>query len=480
MRHKVFAQLYPLLLALWKHRYLVIIPMLVMPILMTTGSMLKAKRYYGYTTILVQESAMLNPFLEDLSIAVNLKQRIKALRVLIQSKSILDQVIIQAELAAADDPVNVSHYCQLLKQNLKLELVGNDVVQLGLTWHKPEQIPLLLNTVSNVFLEKLRAPGRASVDSSETFLQQQLQVTRQELEAAENALADFKTRNADNLPHLQGTNIQTNAQLNTLIRETELALLHAQSQRDNLYQRLASTNPVVGMMEEAIVKAEAELAILRASYTDRHSSIKALLLRLNRLKTERGKLLEQQQSLTSQEISQLWQRVANQSHTSDSKSQPILLSQFEKLQQAENQIAALNEELKLLHQQAQEMNAKRTEYAELEQQLATLQRNHEVKARIYNQLFERFEMAKVTGQLGRFEEPDKLKIIDYPSTPNKPLNWPWWINFCVGIVAGLGLGLSLACVVQLLDTRLYQSAHIHRLTKVPILIRVPHFSESQQ
>ncbi len=72
MRHKLFAKLYPLLHAMWAHRYLILLPVLIMPILMTAGSFLKAKQYYAQTTILVQEAAMLNPFLEDLSISMNL------------------------------------------------------------------------------------------------------------------------------------------------------------------------------------------------------------------------------------------------------------------------------------------------------------------------------------------------------------------------------------------------------------------------
>ena len=123
------------------------------------------------------------------------------------------------------------------------------------------------------------------------------------------------------------------------------------------------------------------------------------------------------------------------------------------------------------------MQDKRAEFAQLEKELTVLQRNYDVKAKIYNQLLERYEMAKVTGQLGRFEEPDKLKIIARPSVPSQPLNWPWWLNFTMGIFVGLGLGLSLVCAVQLLDTRLYQNRQIVRLTKAPVLIRIPYFSE---
>ncbi|PSW11956.1 sugar transporter [Photobacterium rosenbergii] len=477
MRHQLFAKLYPLLQALWNHRYLLIIPVLVMPLLMTAGGALKAKRYYAQTTILVQEAAMLNPFLEDLSISMNLQKRIKALRVLLHSQFVLQQVAIDLELASPDNPSQLNAVTSQLNSNLSVNLVGSDLVQLGLNWHTPKEMPLILNKLAAMFLDKLRAPGRASIDGSELFLQQQLESTLADLESAESALATFKSDNASNLPQLQGSRIQNDAQINTLIQETKLELLNAQAKRDNFYDRLASTNPVVGMLEAEIVKAEAELAILRASYTDRHSSVKAVLRQLDRLKQERSRLVDQQQSLNPQQVSQLWQRIASNTQQLDNPNQPILISQFEQLQQAENQIQSLQGELQLLEAQALQLEEKRAEFAQLEKELTVLQRNYDVKAKIYNQLLERYEMAKVTGQLGRFEEPDKLQIIARPSVPGQPLNWPWWLNFSLGIFVGFGLGLSLVCAVQLLDTRLYQSRQITRLAKAPVLIRIPHFSE---
>ncbi|KHT62358.1 sugar transporter [Photobacterium gaetbulicola] len=477
MRHQLFAKLYPLLQALWNHRYLLLLPMVIMPLLMTVGGAVKAKRYFAQTTILVQEAAMLNPFLEDLSISMNLQKRIKALRVLLHSQFVLEQVAIDLGLSPAGNQSQLNTVVGQLNSNLSVNLVGSDLVQLGLNWHTPAEMPHILNKLSALFLDKLRAPGRASVDNSEQFLQQQLEATLTDLENAESALATFKSDNAGNLPQLQGSRIQNDAQINTLIQETKRELLNAHAKRDNFYGRLASTNPIVGMLEAEIVKAEAELTILRARYTDLHSSVKAVLRQLNRLKQERSRLVDQQQSLNAQEIGQLWQRIASNTQQLDNPNQPLLISQFEQLQQAESQIQSLEGELNLLQAQASRLERKRVEFTQLEKELTVLQRNYDVKAKIYNQLLERYEMAKVTGQLGRFEEPDKLKIIARPSVPNQPLNWPWWLNFTMGIVVGFGLGLSLVCAVQLLDTRLYQSQQIVRLAKAPVLIRIPHFPE---
>ncbi|PSW52747.1 sugar transporter [Photobacterium leiognathi] len=477
MRHLLITRLYPLLYGLWLHRYLLILPIIIMPFLMTIGGFLKTKYYYSETTILVQEAALLNPFLEDLSISMNLQQRIKALQVVIQSQSTLTTVINELNMVPSNNPEQVKAIVSQLEQGIHLELTGNDLVQMSLTWRNPEEIPQILTILSRIFLEKLRAPGRASIDNSEVFLQKQLTTTQKDLELAESALATFKAKNADNLPLLQGVNVDTSIKLTRKINESELALLHAKSKRDSMYKTLINTNPVIGKLEQEIVIAEAELVVLRASYTDKHSSIKNVLRRLDRLKQERTRQIELQQSLTPDQINSLWQRLANSSQDPENKAQPILLSQFEALQQAESEIDAINQELLLLKEQAASIISKRVEFAELEKKLTSLERNYKVKSNIYNQLLERYEMARVTGHLGRFEEPDKLKIIDKPSVPKSPQNWPWWMNFAFGIVLGTVVSLFLVGITIIFDTRLYQSNHIRQLVSYPILVRIPYFSK---
>ncbi len=199
MRHLFITRLYPLLYGLWLHRYLLVLPIIIMPFLMTIGGFLKTKYYYSETTILVQEAALLNPFLEDLSISMNLQQRIKALQVVIQSQSTLAIVIDELDLVPDKDPQKIKHVTAQLEKGITLDLTGNDLVQMSLVWQQPEQIPEILNTLSRIFLEKLRAPGRASVDNSEVFLQKQLTTTQKDLELAESELATFKSENAYNL-----------------------------------------------------------------------------------------------------------------------------------------------------------------------------------------------------------------------------------------------------------------------------------------
>ena len=58
----------------WRRRYLIVIPLLVFPVLAFIAGRMTPKTYEAQATILVQETAKLNPFLNDLAVGPNLKE----------------------------------------------------------------------------------------------------------------------------------------------------------------------------------------------------------------------------------------------------------------------------------------------------------------------------------------------------------------------------------------------------------------------
>jgi len=89
MQLGVQARFYKILAAAWRHRYLLIIPPLLMPFIGLGMSKLAPRIYDSHTSFLIQESAKLNPFLKDLSVETHIQQRIKALDTLLHSRHIL-------------------------------------------------------------------------------------------------------------------------------------------------------------------------------------------------------------------------------------------------------------------------------------------------------------------------------------------------------------------------------------------------------
>ncbi|MEF1341686.1 chain-length determining protein, partial [Vibrio rotiferianus] len=78
-----------MLVGAWRRRYLIVLPMLILPILGLGVSRLLPTTYISHTSMLIQETAKLNPFLEDIAVSTMLKDRLSALSTLLKSRHVL-------------------------------------------------------------------------------------------------------------------------------------------------------------------------------------------------------------------------------------------------------------------------------------------------------------------------------------------------------------------------------------------------------
>lgn len=68
-----------LLNAAWRQRYVIMVPILILPFVGFGVSKLAPTKYDAHTSMLIQETAKMNPFLEDIAVSTMLKDRISAL-----------------------------------------------------------------------------------------------------------------------------------------------------------------------------------------------------------------------------------------------------------------------------------------------------------------------------------------------------------------------------------------------------------------
>lgn len=468
----IWSNIYKLTELAWRRRYLIFVPFVITFILTCVVSLFSAKVYRAHTSILVQESALLNPFLEDLSVSFNLEDRMVALKVLVHSRHVLLQVAQQNELITQQRDAEKT--IKLLSNSIGLSLSGNDLVKISLTWAKPEKMKAILISIRKLFIQQLLAPSRASIVSSEKFLLSQLQHRRELLEQSEAKMADFRREHQGVLPELFIENNKQLTQIHNEIREKEIELSGATGQLDSIKLKLAQTNPVVGVVEEQIVIAEANLTLLLAKYTRQHSKVKAVQQSLNYLKAEQKRLLSSHAALTEEQINQLWNLASVVDGSNSENAIPaLLLSQLERVQAAQATIKELNNEITMLKKQADSLTNKISLEANVTRELASLERDLSVNTTLYHDLLNRHEMAKVTGELGRFEEPEKIKIIDRAFTPNRASNMPFAVFAVLGMVLGLVVGCAIAIITEVLDDTIWHESQIKTIAQLDIICRIP-------
>ena len=479
--NSVWKNLYLILIAAWRQRYLILIPIIIMPLMGGVIAMTRGKIFDTHTTILVQETSKLNPFLEDLSVSTNLKERMAALNTLMHSRHVLFSVAEELELINDETSDNdKGRVIRKIASGLSLNQEGKDLVKISYRSGTPGNMKQILEVVSLHFIEQLLAPERSSIEQSEKFILEQLTSQKKELLTAENKLAIFKQQYATDLPAFHGGNIKRLRELKQLLAKKEINWSAAKAVLQSMNKQLSATNPVVAAIENRIVQFTSELVLLKARYTDQHSKVENVQRQVDRLQATRNSLLEKTAKLTPKEIERLWHLAMSSSigtNTNTDTNSPLLVSQLQEIQRSKSIEQGLEQEVVSLKKQIIAMQEQVKTFASIERELTELERELDTKKNLYNEFLKRYEMAKVTGSLGRFEEQNRIKIIDQPYTPTWPSNIPSVVFILAGLVGGILLGVGLAVIVEIMDTSIRSIDQLQKYTGAPVLSRIPKIKE---
>jgi len=348
------------------------------------------------------------------------------------------------------------------------------------------------NELASLFIEEnLKAREQQATGTTE-FLQNQLQETRQTLEAQEAKLKDFKLKHIGEMPEQQAANLQILGQLQSQFQLEGEGLSRAEQQKTYIQSMMTQSAPVVDLDEgerngpqgaspppvakgpdpskSTINSDKARLAALLSRYTDDHPDVRKLK---KQIEAEEAKAAS---AIVAVEPASAVSPVAAPAPLPKRAPQPInyinpvLQSQLSTL---DAEIAKRKEETQRLAKAISTYQAKLEAIPVREQQVTELVRDYEISKSHYSQLLEKQLSAETATQLEIRQKGEKFVILDpgqvaeRPSRPNRTL-----IN-SAGAVGGLILGLLLAIGTEFLGTSITSSQDITAASGLPVLEVIP-------
>ena len=326
-----------------------------------------------------------------------------------------------------------------LSSALTITMLGKDLIRIDYTSSNPVGMKEMLHSVSTQFIEQVLAPERSSMNDSSRFLADHLGNRQIELDKAELAMAEFKDTHAAELPDLYITNISRLGKMKQRLSQRQAELDGATRNLGGINQLLSKTNPVLGLIEQKIIRLQSELALLRSRYTERHSKVITALKKLNSLEQERQKQLANANNSADENLSieKLWAIGNNYQMNSNTDQQPLLISQLENMQLTSGKVDGLFEEVKSLKVMINKLEEQMSGYGANASMLSKLEREVTIKRDLYDDMLLRFEKASITESLGIFEQDKRVKVIDRPFTPTSSTNMPVFIFVICGVVGGI-------------------------------------------
>ena len=349
--------------------------------------------------------------------------------------------------------------------------MGNDLVAFRMRGDNGKGMADTLNALSKRFVDRLLAPERSSITDSQIFLQQELDERLSRLNTVQETYAAFKQKNRERLPSLEVTLVTRIAALEQRLSDNRMQLQASKVELGDMRQRLIGTNPVIGRIEEDIMRSTRRLGELRSRYTEEHSSVLGEIRTLHRLEAEREALMASASAMKDADLDRLWNLAASSLAPEDGKAPALLVSQMSKLQETNSAFLRLQEETAALEKELDSLHNAIAETGPVMQEQKRLEESIRLAQESYDAIAKRFDNAQITGALGEFEAPERIKIIEAPSDPVVPVTPGSLLFALAGIVAGILAGAGLAGAAEVLDTRLRSRNQFETATSVPVIAR---------
>lgn len=396
--------------------------------------------YQTRARLYVDTQSILKPLLSGMTSVPNVEQQVS-----IMSRSLLSRPNVERVIRMVDLDVHSTsarqheEQVEQLMSNIKISgTSAHDIYTITYNNRHPKLVRDVVQSLLTIFVEGSFKGKRNDSQQAVQFIDEQIRSYEERLVSAENALKEFKLRNAGLLPR-QGADY--NAQLAAAadaLATAQLEMAEAAQARDAIQAQISGdprrardgsalriSNPDIDARIAALSK---DLDVLRLQYTELHPDIIAARRLLGQL--EARKVAESKQSWRDSDPGRNYS--------------PMLQQLKVALTEADAKLAAIRVRVVEYTARHARLLEQSKAVPEVESQLAQLNRDYDINKDNYEKLISRREAAKLSGELSSTTEMMTFKIIDPPSLPvtpvgpNRPLLYSlvlWGALVCGGFAA---------------------------------------------
>jgi len=348
------------------------------------------------------------------------------------------------------------------------------------------------NLVARFLEENTRDVSEATVSTTQ-FLRDQWDQAKKKLDAIEQQLSVFRSRNMGHLPEEQQSNYsQLNAMqaqmlnLNTamnrvnqekLLFENQLRIYREQlsSMKDPVVQEqvFQQKNDKLAEKDREIAQLENSLLGLRERYKETHPDVQRMVSLLAAGKKQREAMAKEEETKKPDGPT----APVRQPNPQFVREQRDLEAQIQRMQ---GLIQAKDLEMDDYKKQAKDAEATIRSYqTRIEgipvgiKEYDELIRERELAKREYEDLDRRLNTSSMSTALVNHQQGERLEQLDPPSLPQTPSEPKRPLIIAIGTGVGLLLGLCLAGAREVKDTALKNLKDVRAYTQLPVLGSIP-------
>jgi len=468
-----------------------LIPLFIGWVAVWAASWVLPPRYQSSTLILVEQPSMPKDYVTP-NVSDDLQSRLQTITQQILSRTRLLHIIDQFGLYESEHTQRTpDEKVELMRKDIDIQLVRdarNQITSFNVSYmsRNPHLAQQVTSEITNLFInENLEVRQQQSEDTTK-FLENQLETARQNLAQQEDKVRQFKGQHVGEMPGQLASNLQILSGLQSQLQSAEDALNAAKQQRVYLqamadqYRGLQTSTkssepgvPAVGLaaVNQELDRLNAQLADLRAHYTDRHPDVRKLKEQIAETQQTRDQLLASLKAKGSNDGADSGDGTA--SISADPTETSMLVQVQSQLKSNQIEIANREHAIAGLKLKVEEYQARLNQEPIREQQLADLTRGYEQSKANYDDLLKKKNESAMATSMELLQQGERFRVVDPPSFPQKP-DFPNRLKFCgIGLGVGLALGVVIVGAFEMLDDRLYNAKEIRKLLPADVIGEIP-------
>ncbi len=451
----------------------------LLPALAVPASKVLPKNYRASAQVYVEDSVAVNPFMEDMKVEWTVKRRLPVIKAVLKSRAIMDKVLMEmGEIDEHTPPREADERARILKRQISVFGMGGGMVSVKVNGKDPDRVHRILSLLVDAFVTEMLRPQKEGMEETTVFLEDQLDRVRNNLSDIEGDMQAFKEAHADELPDVYKVNLDAYLQTQKQLLTARSDLQAKRREVGLAKKRIQIFDPVSRELESDLAQAQASLARLKAAYTDRHPDVLAAQARVRDLRRRRKEYsASRSQAPRAETLANpgvKLTQVAGKKPAVESSTDDLMTADVLALRLASSEAAGLESSIQELEGRSDDMMQSVRSFARHERTLNGFQRDLDVKLKVYQDLLQKYEDARVTKELAIQDEKNQVWVIEAPRRPTTPTTPGLAIVGLGSVFGGAILGLVLALLREFLTRHIRTEKElIEAAGEALILISLP-------
>jgi len=457
-----------------RRRYLSLAVALGVLSLFTWGSFLMPKTYEASSTVAIDSVGIIKPLIQGVGVSVTTEERQRSIRNRITSRSIVERVIKKLDLDRnLKTPSQDDELAAGIQKSLTVNMRSSgerepDLFTVSYQGGDPKIVRDLVDTLVKEFIEDSVRFQRSDAVGAYDFIDAQLKEYKRKLELSDRSIREFRERNPHMVPQNETTIIGRIENFQTARIDGQIRLKELQRKQESLQKQLSGEKELTiafvsreGSPESRLNYLNNQLMVLMTKYTDNYPEVIKTKGEIEELKAQIAQASTAEKNLNTSAGAET--RALN----------PVYRQIKEEMQKTETEIESLSARMDELAKQQDVGRKILGEMPREQEEWSRLQRDRNVYQRVYDDLLQKLENARVSKNLELADKSTTYRIVDPPLLPRIPVKPNRVILILAGFAIGISAGVGAAVGLDYYDYSFKDEDALREELNLPVLAAVP-------